>query len=238
MTSLFVTFCSKGFPPMTRAYAESYRSLASRCLGNAFDYAVHGLGMPLSEFYDRFLASPLSLSFAEGSPKIVAGISGEELVLTLLGEDEPFPWKESAGPSPEYWAGWALASFQWYSGLSFQEIASYLSIEKLLALYYPYHEMDGQKLNDKLLATIHLQKERTHLAEYRRNTGLSQQDLATLSGVSKRSIQQYEQGRKSINKASASTLEALAKALHCSIVDLCETLTIPFSKADSSPKHK
>lgn len=45
--------------------------------------------------------------------------------------------------------------------------------------------------------------------------GLSQDDLARLSGVPIRMIQHYEQRVKSINRAAYETVAQLAQALHC-----------------------
>ena len=50
--------------------------------------------------------------------------------------------------------------------------------------------------------------------------GLSQQALANLSGVSIRTIQNYEQGTKDINKAAITTIQSLALALDCAINEL------------------
>ena len=46
--------------------------------------------------------------------------------------------------------------------------------------------------------------------------------VAVISGVPVRSIQQYEQRRKDLNKAAAETVAALARALFCSVEDLLE----------------
>lgn len=52
---------------------------------------------------------------------------------------------------------------------------------------------------------------------------LSQAQLAVISGVPVRSIQQYEQRRKDLNKAAAETVAALGPgALFCSVEDLLE----------------
>ena len=62
----------------------------------------------------------------------------------------------------------------------------------------------------------------SNLKKLREEASLSQNKLATLSGVSNRMIQYYEQGVKNINKAQAETLFKLAKTLNCSIEDLIE----------------
>ena len=48
--------------------------------------------------------------------------------------------------SPEYWAGWALAYYQWYTGRTFIKIYKVVSIQELLDMYDVYHEMDIQKV--------------------------------------------------------------------------------------------
>lgn len=62
----------------------------------------------------------------------------------------------------------------------------------------------------------------SNLKKLREEASLSQNKLATLSGVSNRMIQYYEQGAKNINKAQADTLYKLSKILNCSIEDLIE----------------
>ncbi len=52
--------------------------------------------------------------------------------------------------------------------------------------------------------------------------GLTQKMLAEKTGVSVRMIEQYEQGRKDINHASAETVYKLAKSLGCSMEELIE----------------
>lgn len=59
-----------------------------------------------------------------------------------------------------------------------------------------------------------------NLKKIREAKGLSQQQLAELSGVNVRMIQKYEQGDKNITKASVSTVYKLAQALECSIYAL------------------
>lgn len=56
----------------------------------------------------------------------------------------------------------------------------------------------------------------------RQNAGLSQRELAEQSGVPLRTIQQYEQRRKNINRAQAEYLIMLAKALCYVVEDLIE----------------
>lgn len=60
------------------------------------------------------------------------------------------------------------------------------------------------------------------LKEARERAGLTQKELSERSGVNLRTIQDYEQGRKSINKAQGLALYRLANALNVTIEELLE----------------
>lgn len=60
------------------------------------------------------------------------------------------------------------------------------------------------------------------LKERRESAGMSQADLATLTGISVRVIQNYEQGTRPLNGARAITVYKIAQALKCSVEDLIE----------------
>lgn len=60
------------------------------------------------------------------------------------------------------------------------------------------------------------------LKEYRRKAGLTQPALAELVGISHRTLQDYEQGRKPLEKAAAVTVLNMARALGCSVANLIE----------------
>lgn len=62
----------------------------------------------------------------------------------------------------------------------------------------------------------------TNLKMIREEKGYSQSQLARASGVSLRSLQHYEQGTKDINKASISTVLALADCLEVDIRQILE----------------
>lgn len=65
-------------------------------------------------------------------------------------------------------------------------------------------------------------QQETNLKQLRKRAGLGQSELAEASGVPLRTIQQYEQRQKSINKAQAQYLIMLARALYCNAEDLIE----------------
>ena len=60
------------------------------------------------------------------------------------------------------------------------------------------------------------------LKEARERAGLTQKELSERSGVNIRTVQNYEQGYKDINKAQELSLYKLAKALDVTMEDLIE----------------
>ena len=57
---------------------------------------------------------------------------------------------------------------------------------------------------------------------YREDKGLTQKALSEAAGISIKTLQDYESGRKDINGAAASTVKLLAKALGCKMEDLID----------------
>lgn len=62
----------------------------------------------------------------------------------------------------------------------------------------------------------------TNLQRIRKEQGLSQSALARKSGLSVRLIQDYEQGHKNINRASADTVRTLSEALCTTMESIME----------------
>lgn len=93
---------------------------------------------------------------------------------------------------------------------------------ELIDLYPTLHEASDDKVVDVLNEKYKSQRKATNLQTLRKRAGLSQKQLAELSGVSIRMIQQYEIMDKDINKASAISLLRLSKVIGCSIEDLLE----------------
>ena len=124
--------------------------------------------------------------------------------------------------SIEYWIGWAIAYYQWYSDRSYSEIFEVYSFEDLQNMYYPLHEADITKFVEIVDKKIKEYFKETNLKRIRTTYGISRSELAKESGVTLRSIQMYEQRRKDINKASVETLYRLSKVLGCSVENLIE----------------
>lgn len=58
------------------------------------------------------------------------------------------------------------------------------------------------------------------LKDLREKNKLTQSELAKLTDLNIRTLQDYEQGRKDLNNAKAITVYKLSKALKCDILDL------------------
>lgn len=73
-----------------------------------------------------------------------------------------------------------------------------------------------------MLEIYNNRKEGTNLKTLHLNAGLSQSELAEISDIPVRTIQQYEQKQKNINAAKAETVVKLAKAQNTSVEKLME----------------
>lgn len=209
-----------------RAYAEEYAAGAQRILGDAVDFAVMTLGLEPDIFGKAFAVSDTSRQFGSGNPRYVAGMNGCELARKVLLEtNTPFTDAEDAmyiDKGPEYWAGWALAFYQWYSGYTFMEILTAVPMEELIAMYPAGHEMDILQFADRMQKKMKEAYPWTKLRMRREVCGLSQAELAADSGVALRQIQLFEQRRRDINKTAAETLLRLSRTLCCRMEDLME----------------
>ncbi len=209
-----------------RSYNEIYLNKAQSRLGQAFDYAVNDCRIPGEDFVQLFSASSISRRMENGEPAVISGKSGIEIAIDVLlettGKQPDATPSERIDRSAEYWIGWAVAYYQWYSSRRFGDIFKALPFDDLRKMYFTLHEADVTKFVDVADERIREYFKDTNLKRIRTAYGCSQSELAKLSGVSLRSIQMYEQRRKDINKANAESLYAIAKALGCTIEDLIE----------------
>lgn len=144
---------------MTPAYSELYLSDASLALGSMLESAVYLFGIDLRRFWQLFLESHVSDDFGHGLSGTVSGKSGWELAAQILDDAGiPFPREKPrviVERSREFWAGWALAQYQWWRALSFVEIETFAPISTILLMYSPYHEMEIARFFDAMEALKH-----------------------------------------------------------------------------------
>lgn len=211
---------------MTYAYDELYLHDAKLELGGMFDYAINDCQLEQDWVAEIFVFSGYATLFETGNPWIVGGMSGIELAQLMLAKCAG--WDNFPEPnyildkSPEYWAGWALAEYQWFTGKRFQDIFRKVQLSEVIAMYPLYHEMDITQFIDCMDSKIQESKVETRLKYLRTHLGLSQRQLAQATGVNIRNIQLYEQRINKIDNASAIILYKLARTLSCRMEDLLE----------------
>ena len=211
---------------MIPAYNEMYLVDAMKCLGEAIDFASNSCNIDSDKFFDLFINSGISDRFSCGDSKIISGKSGTELVFEIfeisgLDLDAPNPQIEYDF-SKEYWCGWILAYYQWYMNVNFKEIHNHISIKEIKKLYSTLHEASEQKFVETVNAIIKNNSSSSKLQTQRKICNISQSELSQKSGISLRTIQQYEIKAKDINKAATMTLIKLSRVLGCKIEDLLE----------------
>lgn len=211
---------------MTHAYSESYVSNAKDRLSSFFDYAINDCALEPDWIAALFINTGYAEQFERGNPAYVAGMSGIELaravILKAYGKralPEPTYVEDC---SPEYWAGWALAEYQWFCGRRFRDIFAHIPMTRIIGMYSVYHEMDISHFIDTMEEFYKAAKGDSKLKRIRENRGLTQTELAEQAGVKIRNIQMYEQRVNNIDKAQAHMLYKISRVLGCNIEDLLE----------------
>lgn len=207
---------------MIHAYSRLYLSKAASAVGNMLHDAVNEFNMDGGDFLNRFVQSGIAGEIESGNPKYIAGKSGLELFLDVIektsGERINHGLIESYERSPEYWVGWMLTHYQWYSGRSFRSILDNVSYNELLGLYPTLHEAAVEKSYEVMNA--HFESEKSNLKVVRERSGMTQKELSEASGVSINTIRAYEQKNKDIGKAQSDIVTRLATALKCEVSEL------------------
>ena len=211
---------------MIHAYDKLYLERARTSLARMLDFAVYDLGQDITSFFDLFVTSGVSDDFESGDIRTLVGCSGVELAYEVLDRCgiayQRIQPRYTENRSEEYWLGWALAYYQWETALSFEEIIRAVPITEIQVLYTPYHEMDIRQYVDKMNEMLALTRTESNLKQWRKRAGLSQSQLARNTEIPLRTIQQYEQRQKNINKAQADYIVRLASVLSCQEKDLLE----------------
>ena len=214
-------------------YAETYLPDAMENLGEMAHFATLLPQVGLETLWQGFIVSGYARLFGEGSPQVVAGMSGADLALRVcdasgisLADGEVRQVLDDtslcAGLSAEYWCGWSLAYYQWTSGRTFADIWNAVPTAAVLRMYPTFHEQSEDRFAEAMEDLVARARTATRLQVQRKRAGLSQSQLARLSGVGLRAIQQYEQRAKDVNRASAASVMALARALFCNPEDILE----------------
>jgi len=211
---------------MIHAYKETYLSSAANKFGNMMNYAVNDYDIDGDRYLHMFISSGLAQQFERGNPKFIAGLSGIDLATETIrfttGKTPTIKPTELDYRTAEYWGGWALARYQWYSSLRFASILRCITFSDILDMYPTLHEADITKFISIANELYIRANPQTNLKRIREINGLSQSKLAKEADVSLRSIQMYEQRNKDINKAKVITIVKIAQVLGCNVEDLME----------------
>lgn len=210
---------------MIQGFINLYLDDVTSNLGAMLDYAVGCCGEPLAPFYDRFLVSGVSEQMDAGNPKYLCGMSGAELARTVaINTGSPLRDAEPAIDigSPEYWTGWTIGYLRWNLNIDFATMQRRgLPIEYVYAGYDVLHEADPTKsLAFAISALEEFAQNDNPLRRARLNAGLTQRELAYLSGTTIRLIRAYEQGQLSLLNAGVGNVMNICRVLGCSARDI------------------
>lgn len=167
-----------------------------------------------------FLSSSYRERLEQEDLLTIYGMSGQELAIRIIFEDSGKMMERKQASkdslSSSYWAGEAIAYWQAATQLSFASLLERLSLTEIKSMYSPYHEMDFGAFATEANRRYKENETITPLQMARSKAKLSQSKLANRSGLSLRTLQDYEQNRKSLSNAAAKTIFLLAKALKVS----------------------
>ncbi len=145
-----------------KSYDEMYTEIVATNIGTMFEYA-NQLGYDSNEYWDMFVNSYVTNQIEKGNPRFLAGFSAIDLLCMVVNKDEILKIKPFYNPSRFYWAGWAIANYQNYRGITFSNLNKILPIDEVLALYDPLHEADITKFYDMVDERIKKARSETNL---------------------------------------------------------------------------
>lgn len=134
-----------------RAYIEPYLKDVMRNLGVMSHFCINEYGLSPKQFSTLFANSHVAEQISMGNPRYLTGMSGKEMADMLIESSANTNSKRISSNiyqvSPEYWAGWVMAYYQWFSAKSFlQMYADGQTYENVLMMYHPMHEADLVKI--------------------------------------------------------------------------------------------
>ena len=198
-----------------KPYSETQLHRFMDKMGDAFDYAINDCQIDGTEFVKMFVASTACRKIENGEASYISGKSGIEIaiecVYEITGKELAVEPSEKFSRSAQYWCGWAVCYYKWWSSRRYANIFRAVSYEDMLGLYSALHESSVENIASVIDEKVRAFYPETNLKRIRTAYGCSQRKLAEMSGVSLRSIQMYEQRNKEINKAQSELLYHLQK---------------------------
>ena len=133
------------------AYIEPYLKDVMRNLGVMSHFCINEYGMSPEKYSALFANSHVAEQISIGNPRYLSGMSGKELADLLIElsvvDKTNIVSSDFYNITPEYWAGWVMAYYQWYSAKSFAQM--YIdgqTFDRILMMYHPLHEADIAKI--------------------------------------------------------------------------------------------
>ena len=143
---------------MIHAYDQQYLDKAQVSLAQMMRYAVQDLKYDPDVFFEMFVQSGLADRFGAGEAHYTVGISGVEMacevIFLITGKEETAEPVYSFEKSDVYWAGWALAFYQWYTARTFADIIRFIKISHIIKMYDPFHEADIMRFVEAIQRTM------------------------------------------------------------------------------------
>lgn len=140
---------------MMHAYIEPYLKDVMQNLGVMSHFCINEYGLSPEKFSILFAKSQVAEQISMGNPRYLTGLSGKEMADMLIESSMEITPKRISSDTyqvcPEYWAGWVMAYYQWYTAKSFSQMyADGQTYEKILMMYHPMHEADLAKVVEVL----------------------------------------------------------------------------------------
>ena len=104
---------------MIHAYNEIYLDDAMNTLAEVFSYTPDARQADV--LFQRFVMSGIAYQFGKGNPRYL-NMPSQALFYEIVGDSMPLIYPRGMGRSPQYWCGYVLAYYQWYTGLGFEKI--------------------------------------------------------------------------------------------------------------------
>ncbi len=129
-------------------------------LGDFFDFAINTCHYDPAAVTKIFVDSGVAEEFGTGMPVYLVGRTGCEMFRDCLWNlDMPDPPEQDAmyyfDKSPEFWAGYVLAQYQWKKNIPFEEIFEKVPFSHIVESYSPLHEASFQKFEETMDGWLH-----------------------------------------------------------------------------------
>ena len=139
---------------MIHAYDDLYLLDAKRKLSIVVDYLAYCCECSNLDIQKILSKSTFLKLFCEGNPLYISGMSGIELAKLVASEfidiSNIHDYEPTFEKTPEYWAGWVLADYCWYSFCDLERVLYAVSFDEILSMYAVYHEVGKNRFYEAM----------------------------------------------------------------------------------------